>query len=162
SAQVNPATNVYGYFGEQRNRGLELSAYGELVRGLRGMASVAFVDPKLKKTNVPANNGNDAAGVPDTTASIGLDWDTPVTGLALNGRAIYTSGAYLNNANTEKFDSWTRYDIGARYTTIVAGKAVVLRATIENLFDKKYWLTTGTYVTVGSPRTALVSASIDF
>lgn len=163
NAQVNAATNVYGYFGEQRNRGLELSAYGELQRGLRGMASVAFVDPKLTTTPNGVNQGKDAAGVPDTTASAGLDWDTPwVTGLSFNGRVIYTSGSYLTSANTQKFDGWTRYDIGARYRTTVAGKEVVFRANIENLLDKNYWLTTGTYVTVGSPRTAVLSASIDF
>ena len=42
------------------------------------------------------------------------------------------------------------------------GKPVVLRANIENLFDKEYWLTAGTYVTVGAPRTVLLSASVDF
>lgn len=162
SAQADAASNIYGYFGQQRNRGLELSAYGELQRGLRGMASIAFVDPKLTRTTPAADNGNDAAGVPDRTASLALDWDTPVSGLALNGRAVYTSGAYLNNANAQRFESWTRYDIGARYTTLVGGRVVVLRAGIENLFDKKYWLTTGTYVTVGTPRTAVLSASIDF
>lgn len=163
NAQVNTATNVYGYFGEQRNRGIELSAYGELQRGLRGMASVAFVDPKLTKTPNGVNQGKDAAGVPDTTASAGLDWDAPWTpGLSLNGRVIYTSGSYLTAANTQKFDGWTRYDVGARYRTAVAGKEVVLRANIENLLDKNYWLTTGTYVTVGSPRTLVLSASIDF
>src|SRR5690606_28558439 len=100
NAQVDAATNVYGYFGEQRNRGLELTAYGELQRGLRGMASVAFVDPKLTSTPNGVNQGNDAAGVPDTTASVSLDWDTPwAKGLALNARAVYTSGAYLTAAN---------------------------------------------------------------
>lgn len=162
NAQVN-AANVYGYFGEQRNRGLELTAYGELQRGLRGIVSAAFTNPELTKTPGGVNEGNDAAGVPDMTATAGLDWDTPwVPGLSLNGRMIYTSGAYLTSANTEKFDSWTRYDIGARYRTVIAGKEVVFRANIENLFDKNYWLTTGTYVTVGSPRTAVLSASIDF
>jgi iron complex outermembrane receptor protein len=39
---------------------------------------------------------------------------------------------------------------------------VVLRANLENLFNKNYWLTTGTYVTVASPRTLLVSATVDF
>lgn len=163
NAQVDTATNVYGYFGEQRNRGLELTAYGELQRGLRGMASVAFVDPKLTTTPNGVNQGKDAAGVPDTTASAGLDWDTPwLAGLSVNGRVIYTSGSYLTSANTQKFDGWTRYDLGARYRTAVAGKEVVFRANVENLLDKNYWLTTGTYVTVGSPRTLVLSASVDF
>ncbi|MDO9420444.1 MAG: TonB-dependent receptor [Herminiimonas sp.] len=152
-----------GYFGEQRNRGLELTTYGELQRGLRGMASIAFVEPKLTSTPNGANQGNDAAGVPDTTASASLDWDTPwVSGLALNTRVIYTSGSFLTTTNTQKFDSWTRYDIGARYRSSVGNKPVVFRANIENLFDKNYWLTTGTYVAVGSPRTLVLSASIDF
>lgn len=152
-----------GYFGEQRNRGLELTAYGELQQGLRGMASVAFVEPTLTSTQGGANQGNDAAGVPDTTASASLDWDTPwIAGLSLNSRVIYTSGSYLTTTNTQKFDSWTRYDVGARYRTAVAGKEVVFRANIENLLDKNYWLTTGTYVAVGAPRTFVLSASIDF
>ncbi|WP_293780132.1 TonB-dependent receptor [uncultured Oxalicibacterium sp.] len=156
-------TNALAYDGEQRNRGLELSAYGELKRGLRGMASIAFVDPKLTRTAGGINQGNDAAGVPDTTASASLDWDAPwLAGLAFNGRVIYTSGSYLNASNTQKFDGWTRYDIGARYRTAINGKPIVLRANIENLLDKNYWLTTGTYVTVGSPRTLVLSASIDF
>jgi iron complex outermembrane receptor protein len=157
------ATNTYGYFGEQRNRGLEFSGYGELMRGLRGIASMAFVDPKLTSTAGGVNQGNNAAGISDHTATLGLDWDTPsIPGFSVNGRMIYTSGSYLTAANTLKFDSWTRYDVGARYRTVLAGKAVVFRANIENLFDEEYWLTTGTYVTVGSPRTLVMSASIDF
>jgi iron complex outermembrane receptor protein len=153
----------YAYSGEQRNRGLELTAYGELQRGLRGIISAAFIDPKLTKTITGVNEGNDAAGVPDMTASASLDWDTPwIPGLALNGRVIYTSGAYLSDANNEKFDSWTRVDLGARYRTMMGGKQVVFRANIENVFDKNYWLTEGNYVTTGSPRTAVLSASIDF
>ena len=162
AAGVDASNNVYGYYGEQRNRGLELSAYGELGRGLRGIASVAFIDPELTKTPGGTNNGHDAAGVPDKRASIGLDWDAPwVRGLAFNGRIIYTSGAYLTNVNSLRFNSWTRFDIGARYVTEVIGKPVVFRAAIENLFDKAYWLTAGTYVTVGAPRTLMLSASFD-
>jgi iron complex outermembrane receptor protein len=163
NAQVDTATNVYGYFGQQRNRGFELNAYGEVQRGLRAMASAAWLKPELTKTPNGVNQGNKAAGVPDFTFSAGLDWDTPwVRGLSFNGRMIHTAGAYLTNTNTQKFDSWNRYDIGARYDTVIGGRAVVIRATVENLLDKNYWLTTGTYVTVGSPRTAVVSASIDF
>lgn len=160
---VRTAANELAYDGEQRNRGLELSAYGELLPGLRGLASVAFVDPKLTKTASDAERGNDAAGVPDTTFSGALDWDVPwIPGLSLNGRVIYTSGAYLTAANDTSFDDWTRIDVGARYVMEVGNTPLVLRANVENLFDEEYWLTTGTYATVGSPRTVLLSASVDF
>jgi len=157
------AANELAYDGEQRNRGLELTAFGELVPGLRGTASVTFLDPELTKTQNNVDRGNDAAGVPDTTFSGGLDWDVPwVRGLSLNGRVIYTSGAYLTSANDVRFDDWTRVDIGARYALDVGKTPVVLRANVENLFDEEYWLTTGTYATVGSPLTVLLSASVDF
>ncbi|WP_109051399.1 TonB-dependent receptor [Azospirillum sp. TSA6c] len=160
---IRNAANELAYDGEQRNRGLELSVYGEILPGLRGMASAAFMDPKLTRTAVAAVQGNDAAGIPDKTLSAGLDWETPwVQGFALNGRVIYTSGSYLTDANTLRFDGWTRLDIGARYATKVVGTPVTFRANVENLFDKNYWLTTGTYVTVGAPRTVLLSASADF
>lgn len=160
---IRNGANALAYDGEQRNRGLELSAYGEVLRGLRGTASMAFIDPKLTKTQGGVNEGNDAAGVPDLTASVGADWDTPwVPGLAVNGRVLYTSGAYLNASNTQKFDAWTRVDLGARYKATIAGTPVTFRGNVENLFDKTYWLTTGTYVAVGSPRTLVLSAAIDF
>jgi iron complex outermembrane receptor protein len=39
---------------------------------------------------------------------------------------------------------------------------VVFRAYLENAFGENYWLTAGQYVTVGAPRTVIVSASVDF
>ncbi len=151
------------YDGEQRNRGLELSGFGEFLPGLRGMASVTFLDPQLTRTANAAELGKDAAGVPDMTFSAGLDWDTPwLPGLSVNGRMIHTSSSYLTTANTLQFDPWTRFDLGARYRTELWGTPTTLRFNVENLFDKNYWLTTGTYVTVGSPRTFVLSAALDF
>jgi len=161
---ITNAANARVYDGEQRNRGVELSVYGLIMPGLRGMASATFLKPELTNPSNPLERGNDAAGVPDKTFSAGLDWDTPwVRGLALNGRVIYTGSAYLTTANTVKFPDWTRLDIGARYTTTeLTGKPVTFRFNIENVTGENYWLTTGTYVTVGAPRTYVLSAAFDF
>ena len=163
NSMTDPTTLLYSFGGEQRNRGLELTAYGEIQRGLRLMASASFNDAKLTKTTGGANQGNDANGVPDRTFNFGLDWDTPwVTGLSLNGRVIHTSSMYYDAANLLRMPSWTRVDIGARYTTKVSGKPVVLRANLENVADKGYWVTTTGYATVGAPRTLMLSAQVDF
>lgn len=155
--------NVYGYFGEQRNRGLELTAYGELQPGLRLMASAAFIQGKLTKTQDGVNEGNRAPGVPSSTFNLGLDWDTPwVDGLSLNGRVIRTSALYLNSDNSLRLPGVTRFDVGARYRATVAGKPVILRATIENLTDKRYWLAAGTFATNAAARTYMLSASANF
>ncbi|MDT0139523.1 TonB-dependent siderophore receptor [Acidovorax sp. PRC11] len=162
SAFTDPVTNIYSFGGEQRNRGLELTAYGEVQRGLRLMASAAFNDAQLTRTAGGVNQGNDAAGVPDRTFNLGLDWDTPwVPGLSLNGRVIHTSSVYADAANRLRVGNWTRLDIGARYATRVANKPVVFRASLENAFDKNYWVVSN-YVTVGAPRTLMLSAAVDF
>lgn len=163
SAVTDPATNIYSFDGEQKNRGIELSAYGEVVQGLRLLASATFYDAKLSRTAGGVNDGKDANGVPDRTFNFGVDWDMPwVPGLSLSGRIINTSGVYFNAANTLRVPSWTRYDVGARYRTKVMGKSVVFRANVENLFNSDYWLVSGTYATVAAPRTVLLSAQIDF
>ncbi|WP_244479777.1 TonB-dependent receptor [Methylobacterium sp. Leaf94] len=161
--QVQTATNALAYNGEQRNQGLELSAFGALAPTLRGFASATFLRPELTKPIDPLQRGNDAAGVPDLTVSAGLEWDTPwVPGLALNGRVLYTSGSYLTGANTVRFPDWTRFDLGFRYATILDDRPFVFRFNVENVADNRYWLTTGTFVTVASPRTFVVSASYTF
>jgi len=159
---TDPATNVYSFDGEQRNRGVELAAYGEPVRGLRLMGGITFNDAKVARA--AQYQGNDAYGVPDTNVSLGADWDVPgLPGLSLNGRVIYTGSQYASNANTVSVPSWTRYDIGARYRTSVSGKGLVLRAGIENLTDENVWLvSSNNYLTVSAPRTFVLSATVDF
>ncbi len=160
---IRTADNNLAYDGEQRNRGLELSAYGEIRPGLRALASATFLKPELTNPSNPADRGNDAIGVPDRTFSGSLDWDVPgVSGLALNSRLIYTSGSYLNTSNTLRFDGGTRVDFGARYSTEIVRKPVTFRANLENAFGANYWLTTGTYVTVSSPTTLVASGTISF
>ncbi len=155
--------NVYGYFGEQRNRGVELTAYGELQRGLRFIAGAAFTQAKLRNTPGGVNQGNTAAGVPQRTFNLGLDWDTPwVTGLSLNGSVAYTSSSYIDSANTLSLPAVTTFGVGARYRTEVAGKPIILRANIDNLTDKKYWLASGSFATNAAGRTVMLSATVDF
>ena len=102
--------------------------------------------------------------MPKINANLGADWDVPgVQGLSVNGRVIRTGSAWASNANTLKLSGWTRLDVGARYRTQVSGKAVVLRANVENLTGKNVWLISGNnYLTLSAPRTVVLSATVDF
>jgi len=163
NAVTDPITTIYSMDGNQRNRGLELSVMGEVVRNLRLMASATFYDAELQHTAGGINEGNDANGVPKRALSAGLDWDLDaVPGLSFNARAIHTSDIPFNAANTLFLPSWTRFDIGARYRTSMMGRPVILRASVENVADKAYWLASGTFATAAASRTALVSAQFDF
>lgn len=161
---------TYGAFGEQRNRGLEFSIYGEPVRGLRLLGGVTLLDAKQSKTITGATDGKDAIGVPREQLNLGAEWDVAgVRGLALNARVIHTGKQYANAANTQQLPAWTRLDVGARYLMdIGSGRALTLRARVDNLLNKSYWASAGgaspsdNYLVMGAPRTFVVSGSIDF
>ncbi len=149
--------------GRARIRGLELTGYGELQRGLRFNASATFFDAKQSHTTNGITDGKDVGAVPNHNFNLGLDWDTPwLQGLSLNTRISNTGSMWYNNNNALKVPGWTRADIGARYIVSTAGKIVTYRANIENLFDKSYWVMQNGYVGTASGRTFVVSAQIDF
>lgn len=162
------AANNYGLFGEARHRGLELTAYGQPMRGVRVLGGATLLDAKMLRTQGGAHNGNRVVGVPRTQANLGLEWDVPgVSGLTLSGRTVYTSSQYADTGNTQKAPSWTRFDLGARYLTEMQGRVVTLRANIHNVTDRNYWASVGGfpgsgYLVLGAPRTFMLSATVDF
>ena len=162
SAYTDPATNVYSFGGEQRNRGLELGVFGEPLRGLRLLGGVAYTQARLTKTAGGLNQGRQATAFPRWQGKLGVEWDVPAApGLTLTGNAVSMSRQYIDNANTQWVPGRTVFDLGARYAVQVAQRPVTLRATVQNVANKAYWagsLASGT----GAPRTFLLSASVDF
>lgn len=160
--------NVFREAGVQRNRGVEISAFGEPLRGLRVLGGVTFLQAKIVESTDSTVEGKRAIGVPKAQVNLGADWDVPgVKGLAVNARAVHTTSQYADAANTLRVPSWTRFDLGARYTTLLADQAVTFRARVDNVTDRNYWASTGGYpgsgyLVLGAPRTLTLSASIDF
>ncbi|MDR0279445.1 MAG: TonB-dependent receptor [Paucimonas sp.] len=158
-------SGTFSMQGEQRNRGLELNLLGEIAPGTRLLGGVTLLDARLSRTRVAANRGNKAVGAADVQANLWAEWDAPwVEGLTLTGGVIHTGGQYVDQANTQKLDAWTRFDAGARYSTRIAGHPTTFRATVQNLFDTAYWSGVASYgaFSQGAPRTLLLSASVDF
>ncbi|BDH46330.1 ferrichrome receptor protein [Salmonella enterica subsp. enterica serovar Choleraesuis] len=156
----------YGLNGEQRNRGIELNVFGEPVYGVRLMGGAQWMDPKLSGTTGGANNGNDAVGVARAVYTLSGEWDLPwVQNLTATGFVIHNGSQYANASNTVKLDSWTRLDLGMRYSMKVKDQTITWRANVENVTDEKYWESvddSGTYIYQGDPRTVRLSMSVDF
>jgi len=158
-------SNTYSPDGERRHRGVEWTVQGELARGVRVLGGVAYTRAVLTRTANGAWDGNSAYGTPQWAANLGAEWDLPwVPGLTVSGRATYTGSQYVNTANTQRIDSWTRYDIGARYVTKIAGRRTAFHASVENLLDKSYWAGSFNdgYVTMNAPRLFKLSTTVDF
>ena len=166
--QAYVANNTFGLFGEQRNRGLELSVFGMPAKGLRLLGGATLLESEQRRTLNGAFDGFEAIGVPEMQFNLGADWDVPgVQGLSLNARALHTASQYADAANLQKLPSWTRLDIGATWTTRVMDRDVTLRARIDNVANKNYWASAGGYpgygyLVAGAPRTVSVTGSIDF
>ena len=163
--------NTTGYFaveGEDTHTGLELSAFGEPIRGLKILGGVTFLDAKQEATGSATTDGKRVIGVPKSQGSIGVEWDVPgLQGFSLNSRLTATGSSYSNAINTLKVPGWERLDVGARYMTEFQGKIVTVRARLDNITDKNYWSSVGGsadsgYLVLGAPRTFSLTASVDF
>lgn len=158
--RLDQSTMVFGIDGEQRNRGVELSVFGEVTRTTRLLGGVMLLDAELTKTDSGLNDGKRAPGA-EVNVNLGGEWDTPfLAGLTLSALGVYTGSNYVDSANTQKIPAWKRFDLGARYAFKAGDKPVVLRANVENVFDEDYWK--DEYLYRGTPRTFLFSASVDF
>lgn len=166
---VDPVNNppTLALDGEQRNRGVELNAYGELMPGLRLMGGVTFLDAKLTKTEGGLLDGNRADGSPIVRTVIGGEWDTRfLQGLTLTGRVTYTGDQVVSSEGEGlKIPSWTVVDLGARYVVDSPwnDKPITVRFNVDNVFDKDYWSGTNTrYIQLGAPRSFRLSAVFQF
>lgn len=161
---VDATQALYIRDGEQVNKGVELSVFGEPLEGLRLMAGGTRMDSELKNTAGGLNDGNDAVGVPTFQLNASVDWDVPgLEGVALNARAMRTGGQYADQANNLSLPTWNRFDAGARYRLKVAEKDLTLRMNVENITDKNYWASAnGGYLTQGDPRLVKFSGTLDF
>lgn len=162
SSMTDPATNIYSFGGEQRNRGIEWEVFGEPVRGLRLIGGLSWKQAKLTKTQGGLYQGNDAPEVPRFEAKLGVAYDVAmVPGLTLTANAVHTGKQFLDQANTQSIPSWRRYDLGFAYATKIASTPVVFRGTVYNVANSHYWYGV-LWRGVSQPRTFNLSASIEF
>ncbi|MBA1201482.1 TonB-dependent siderophore receptor [Pseudomonas capeferrum] len=160
-------TFLYVQQGQQKNTGLELGASGWVTSRLQVHASAAAIRARVSGSGTEAYEGHQAINVPNLRASLQADYSLPIPGLALLGGARYSASKYAEQGGNVAVGGYTVFDIGSRYRTRIGGHDTVLRLTVDNLFDKRYWRDVGdylgdNYLFQGAPRTARLSASVEF
>ncbi|MGB5780034.1 TonB-dependent receptor [Allopontixanthobacter sediminis] len=150
----------FGYIGDERHEGVELTLNGEVTPGLRLISGLAF-------NNAEFDNGSDVPGVPEFTFNANAEWDLPfIPGATLTGRVTHTGEQAANAANTLTLEDWTVVDLGARYVFAAGDNPVTLRLTVDNVFDEAYWASAfdvfNPALLQGAPHTVKASASISF
>ena len=152
--------NVFTADGEQRYRGLELSAQGRLLRSLSWQGSAQMLDPEFRNINA-AYNGRLPENAARRTASTFLAWDLDaVPGLTVTGGAYFTGRRPVNDLNQAWLGGTTLFSVGARYAGQFAGKRTTWQLNVENAADKQYWAGAGTRLSAGLPRLLKLSMKV--
>lgn len=161
---LDARTNLFTQDGLQENKGIELSLAGTVLPHLNLIAGATWIDAKLVRTAGGLFDGRKAPGVPKFTSVINADYDLPwVEGVTLSGSLFYTSRSVVDNLNTREADRWARVDLGATYRFRVSDVGLVARASVENVANKRYWVTSfSNLLSQGVPRTLALSLSADF
>ena len=163
---TNAATNRFSLDGQQRNRGFELTAFGEVRPDLRLLGGFTYLDSKLTRTQGGRFDGKNTPGVPELTAVLNLEYDTAAfPGLTLTARAEHVSNRFVRTDNSLKIPAYQLYGLGARYQRTLGDKAFTLRLNINNLLDEDYWNTLtgfGNLLYPGAPRSINLSFMVDF
>lgn len=73
------------------------------------------------------------------------------------------AGVTLETANLHAVPDWTRFDLGARYATLIGGRRTVFRANVINVANATYRTGVASYGTLfqAAPRTYKLSMSVD-
>ena len=153
--------------GEQKHRGLELSAQGQALRNLDYSVSLMALDTDQRDTGDATTEGKRVTNVPKYRSAVWLGYAVPqVEGLKLDAVWQYSSDKAFDPANRVKVPGYHVAGFGASYAMRVGGLNTVLRARVDNAFDKFYWRdvtqSLGGYLLPGAPRTFRVSAQVDF
>ncbi|WP_184202893.1 TonB-dependent receptor [Polymorphobacter multimanifer] len=149
--------------GRQTHRGAELQLQGSIRRDVRVISGITYLDATIDNGN-PALKGNRPLGVPEWTGTLFVDADiAPLPGLTINGGLIYKGPQFADLANTQRVESSTRVDAGARYAFDAGDTRLTARLSVENILNDGYWsVNSGGGLLLSSPRTVRLSLSAEF
>ncbi|QQD53746.1 TonB-dependent siderophore receptor [Pseudomonas fluorescens BBc6R8] len=144
--------------GEQRSRGVELTATGKIIGNWYVRGGVGLQDATVVKDN----NGFEGKRISDVAkrnASLFVTWKPEMgwyaeTGLTLVGER------YADNANTVALPGYGRWDALAGFRQ----KEWDVRAALNNISDKTYYAsaTSAAQIQFGDPRSLVVTGTYSF
>lgn len=134
---TNPPT--FTQDGRQVNKGAELAFAGDLTHGVHALLSASFIHSRQHSTQDPSIEGKSPSSIPGTSERVNLSWDVPhLRRLVLSCNLMQNGSAAFDAANRFRVPSWTRLDLGARYS-FDEKRSLTIRAAVENVVDVRYW-----------------------
>ncbi|SAL01755.1 TonB-dependent siderophore receptor [Caballeronia ptereochthonis] len=161
-AQYANGDNAFVEDGESIFQGIEAGADVRLGNNWTVGGDLMWIATHYEKGS--SNDGNRVAGAPGFVAAAHVNYAVPVVpGLTLGADAKFTGNTSLDPSGGIKVPGYLIMNLGATYTTRIAGHNVGLRAAIDNLTNRRYWeFQYADYVQPGLPRTLSLNARVEF
>jgi iron complex outermembrane receptor protein len=151
--------------GTLTNRGVEVSLAGQITRRLTVVAGSTWIDQSVSGELVDSGVvGKRPLGAFKLRNLANLNWQLPWhEKLTLTARFESTSARNANKANTFEIPARWVAGLGARYRTTVGNVPVLVRANVDNIFDRYGWNVTGSgFFTPNGPRRYYLTVAADF
>ena len=151
----------YTQEGENRFKGIEYSITGKFGDKWNLMGGLMYLDGKRENLASGKENleGKFTTGTPKWNAVLAAEYEADENNSMVT-RLNYMGSSYVND-NGVKSPSYTTLDLGYKYKTNINNTPVTINAMCYNVFDKNYWISRGSSLALGVPRTFMLSAEFD-
>lgn len=160
--EATPAGDMYTQNGENRFKGIEYTFVGSLTKKWNIMGGLTYLHGvREKNTKASAyKDGWRATGTPHWNGVLAAEYEADQN-TSLIGRINFTSASLVNDNNVEAPSFYT-VDLGARYKTKLNSLPFTASLMVYNVFGRDYWISRGTSVCFGAPRTVVLSGQFTF
>jgi iron complex outermembrane recepter protein len=133
---------VFTLVGEVNHRGAEVSLAGEIADGTTVVVGGMAMKPRLSGTLVDTGViGRKPAAISSTVGIASIDhrlsW---APGWSVDARVTWTGSREANTANTLHVPGYAQFGVGGRYGFNWAGRPMLLRFAVSNLFTNRPYL----------------------
>ena len=154
--------NRYGYNGRQKNRGAQLTVFGQVTPKLNLIGGLMYLNAVQSGGR---NDGRPIAAIPKWNFTLSTEYQMD-DNWSLTGRIVGNSQAPMNVLASKHVPSWWRLDLGAQYKyTLDNGNVLRARLNIFNVLNREYWVARSAVeesVTMHGPRSVVLSVAYDF
>lgn len=167
-----PKDGYYTQNGKNEFKGVEYSITGKVAPKWNLMGGLMYLHGE--RTDTPSvswdsknevlkpsasKDGWYATGTPKWSGVLAAEYEADQN-TSLIGRMNYVGESHVNDNGVMAPDYMT-FDLGVRHKTEINSTPVTLSAMCYNAFGKDYWISRGTSVALGAPRTFMLSATFD-
>lgn len=157
-----PQGKIYTQNGKKRFKGVEYTFTGKVGKKWNLLGGIAYINGVREKNTVKEafKDGWRTTGTPKWNAVVAAEYEADGNTSFL-GRVNYTSSSLVNDNSVESPAFFT-LDLGAKYKTKLNKTPFTISAMVYNVLGNDYWISRGTSVCFGAPRTIVVSGQLNF